>query len=117
MLLDQELKNRIAILETELRHEKNRGQVSQYPQYCYYCQCYQYPQKRIINTITILSIVNILSIDNNINSYLKYWSCPQVDLSSLDSKLQGEYEARLKAEVLTRDKTKIQISVCHMSYA
>jgi len=45
---EQELKNRIAILETELRHEKNRGQV---------------------------------------------------DLSSLDSKLQGEYEARLKAEV------------------
>ena len=26
-LPDQELKNRIAILETELRHEKNRGQV------------------------------------------------------------------------------------------
>merc|ERR1719167_723428 len=45
---EQELKNRIAILETELRHEKNRGQV---------------------------------------------------DLSSLDSKLQGEYEARLRAEV------------------
>merc|ERR1719397_265091 len=45
---EQELKNRIAILETELRHEKNRGQV---------------------------------------------------DMSSLDSKLQGEYEARLKAEV------------------
>merc|ERR1719507_2020680 len=45
---EQELKNRIAILETELHHEKNRGQV---------------------------------------------------DLSSLDSKLQGEYEARLKAEV------------------
>ena len=63
-----------------------------------------------VNLINILSIVNNVNILSIFLIFQYHWHifgatwdidcCSQVDLSSLDSKLQGEYEARLKAEVI-----------------
>ena len=115
-LIDQELKNRIAILETELHHEKNRGQVSKHH------IIYSIDNYNIIDISSISSVINVKNINNNIwisliylwydRPYLQYWCCLQVDLSSLDSKLQGEYEARLKAEVVYLNQTQIKIRIC-----
>ena len=71
---------------------------------------YQYYRSIYYQYYEILQYIK-LKFWSHLHPYLKYWCVPQIDMSSLDSKLQGEYEARLKAEVMTLDqKTASEIS-------